>query len=542
MKVSVIQCGPMANESERKAIEHLRLRLQAEAGDDEWILLANLAFSVTHRMQSDEIDIIAIGPPGVRVIEVKHWNAEWIGEKGYDVEREAELVTSKARKVGTTLRKDLLGPPPCRGAFLLTQEASKIKKLVGQTVRGVTFYSLNGWKDAIGADGSGVLTPQEVRRLSQVLEPRSRIAIDGGVRRLAGYVNLERQSSPDERFHRVYRGSHPTRRDRVVLHLYDLSASDDKNSLVKARREFDALHRLQLHSWAPRILDSFQDVPGYPGEMYFFTVVDPAAPSTVARVEDTTWTIASRVEFARNAIQALSELHQLQPAGEQLVHRNLTPQTILVKYDNSPIFTGFDRTKISSDVSVASGHPVGDQETGFVAPEIRTGGLAAADCRSDIYALCASLTCLFQDSEEHMSQSAIEILSLGVLDEPTKRSTLDELLRSMLALLGISQARPIAPPARFWTEGQIVPFHDHDYRIVNLLGSGGVGTTFKVVEVDRSTKEDLGTYVAKVVRDNGLGPQTLRAYSLARSPLGRHQGLSAILRSRKNGKKIASSL
>ena len=73
--------------------------------DGEWLLLTNLAFSTTHRRQSDEIDIVAIGPPGVRVIEVKHWNAAWVKRNADLVEREAERVTDKARKVGTTLRR-----------------------------------------------------------------------------------------------------------------------------------------------------------------------------------------------------------------------------------------------------------------------------------------------------------------------------------------------------------------------------------------------------------------------------------------------------
>ena len=63
------------------------------------------------------------------------------------------------------------------------------------------------------------------------------------------------------------------------------------------------------------------------------------------------------------------------------------------------------------------------------------------------------------------------------------------------------------------------------------LGSGGVGTTFKVVEVDRSTKEDLGTYVAKVAHESESGKRVLRAYSLARSHLGRHEALSPIYES-----------
>jgi hypothetical protein len=75
MKVTLFSCGPAANESEQKAFAHLRSVLQSAQGDDQWILLTNLAFSVTHQLQSDEIDIVAIGPPGVRVIEVKHWTA-----------------------------------------------------------------------------------------------------------------------------------------------------------------------------------------------------------------------------------------------------------------------------------------------------------------------------------------------------------------------------------------------------------------------------------------------------------------------------------
>jgi hypothetical protein len=121
MRVSVVPCGPFANESERKAVEHLKHRLQLESGDDEWILLTNLAFSVTHRLQSDEIDIVAIGPPGVRVIEVRHWTSEWVRDRPLDVEREADLVTGKARKVDTSLRRHLSELPHIAGAFLLTQ-------------------------------------------------------------------------------------------------------------------------------------------------------------------------------------------------------------------------------------------------------------------------------------------------------------------------------------------------------------------------------------------------------------------------------------
>jgi hypothetical protein len=72
MRVTPFSCGPAVNESELNAFKQLESRLRGIPGDGPWILLTNLAYSVTNQLQSDEIDIVAIGSPGVRVIEVKH--------------------------------------------------------------------------------------------------------------------------------------------------------------------------------------------------------------------------------------------------------------------------------------------------------------------------------------------------------------------------------------------------------------------------------------------------------------------------------------
>jgi serine/threonine protein kinase len=527
MRVTLFPCGPVANESELRAFEHLKSRLQAEPGDEEWVLLANLMFSVNHQFQSDEIDLVVVGPTGARVIEVKHWTAQWFGAHQSAVEDEADRVTTKARKIGTTLRKGCPELPRVDGAVLLTQEPSKVKRVTAEEVHGVRFYTLHDWKAAIGFDAQRVLSSQHVMRLVRVLEPKSAVAIDGSLRRLAGYVNLELQTPKDERFHRVYKGSHPARRDRVVLHLYDVSASNDQNVETRAKREFDALHRLQLHSWAPRILDSYQDAPGYAGEMFFFTVIDPAAPCIEERATDATWTTSSRLAFARHAVRALHELHAAGTADAPMVHRNLTPRTILVKHDNSPIFTGFERTRIPSVDSVASSSPSTGPYPAIVAPEVRSQGLAAADHRSDMYALCACLSLLFQGQEDDLSQRAKAVFVRGLAQEPEQRSTEQDLHIALSTLLGESVPPPVAPSARFWTEDQIVRFRDRDYRIVARLGTGGVGMTFKVVEIDRSTREDLGTYVAKVAYESETGRRVLRAYSLVRSHL-RHTALSTI--------------
>ena len=522
MKVKPISCGPAVNESEGKAFERIKTGLISELGDGEWLLLTNLAFSTTHRRQSDEIDIVAIGPPGVRVIEVKHWNAAWVNRNAELVEREAERVTDKARKVGTTLRRKVESLGRVDGVFLVTQDAAKVKPLEGREVRGVRFHTLRTWQEALALDAPASLSSSQVKMLGKALYPKASVAIDGALRRLAGYVNLELQTSADERFQRIYKGTHSTRRDPVLLHLYDVSATDRPNPEDRARREFDALHRLQLRAWAPRIVDSFQEAPGYAGEMWFFTVADPAAPSVEQRAADDTWDVKARLAFARQAVEALRELHEAGEGEEPMLHRNLTPGTILVRHDNTPILTGFQYARIPDDVTVAVSGSAEDEWDVAVAPEIRQQGLGAADRQSDVYSLCASLSVLFAERDE-----ASMVLAEGSADDPAARTTLEKLHESLSALLGEPPA-VVAPPARFWTEDQIVKFRGRDYRIVSRLGSGGVGTTFKVVRIDSATDGDLGAYVAKVVSDEETGRRVLQAYNLAHSHLADSAALSTI--------------
>lgn len=523
MKVELISCGPAVNESERRAFERLKTGLIAELGDGEWLLLTNLAFSTSHRRQSDEIDMVAIGPPGVRVIEVKHWSATWVNRNAELVEREAERTTDKGRKVGTTLRRVIPELGRVDGVFLVTQDAAKVRPLEGREIRGVRFHTLKTWQGALGLDASGYLTPSQVKRLGKVLYPRASVAIDGALRRLADYGNLTLQTPVNERFHRMYKGMHSTRRDSVLLHLYDLSATDQRDLEARARREFDALHRLQLHAWAPRIVDSFQAAPGYAGEMGFFTVADPAAPSLEERAADGTWGAKARLAFARQAVEALMELHEAEEGEEPMLHRNLTAGTILVRHDNTPILTGFQYARIPADVTVAVSGSAEDEWDEAVAPEIRQQGLGAADRRSDVYSLCASLAVLFAERDEEASM----VLAEGKVDDPAERATLEELRDSLSDLLGESPD-VVAPPARFWTEDQEVNFRGRKYRLVSRLGSGGVGTTFKVVEIEGATGGDLGAYVAKVVWDEKTGKRVLPAYDLARSHLADSAGLSTI--------------
>ena len=90
--------------------------------------------------------------------------------------------------------------------ILLTRESPGVRELAGRVVRGVRFCTLKEWREAIDFDAATVLRLQQVARLGRLLEPRSAVALDGSLRRFAGYVNLERRTPPTDRFHRAYPG------------------------------------------------------------------------------------------------------------------------------------------------------------------------------------------------------------------------------------------------------------------------------------------------------------------------------------------------
>ena len=314
-------------------------------------------------------------------------------------------------------------------------------------------------------------------RLARRLAPKGLVAFDGSLRQFGSYVNLKPQTDWGDGFHRTYRGVHSVTRDRVLLHLYDYSAGTGTDVERKARREHNALHRLQWYAWAPRILDSFQDAPGYASEMSFFTVLDPAAPSIAQRAEDESWTVSARLDFARSAVRALNELHAVVEDGEPMVHGNLSPATILVMHDNSPVLTGFGQAGTPGEVNPAHVEVAEGEGSGVVAQEVCEGALGVAGPQSDIYSLCASLRVLFSNlGEDSQASEAARVLATGMQGSPDARLPLARLDRQLTELLGESAPTPAAPPARFWTEGQIVPFRGREYRIVARLGSGGAGT------------------------------------------------------------------
>ena len=509
-----IPCGQFETKSEEDAIAYLKPRLSPD-----WILLSNFQHSSRPTRVPDDIDILAIGPTGVFVIEVKHWDVAFLKQNAAKVEYEADKLNGKARRIASRVQIDAFVP----GRFLLTLGDAKYASR--EPVNGARFYSLKEWKDLLEVDRPAVLKPEQVRYLSNEVNPK--IALGKDPRTFGPYSNLELQTPKDDRFRRVFRGIHSSTRDRVILHRYDLSASDSKNPYEVASREYEAIRRLQKLPSVPSIRDSFQAVPEFPGEIFFWSLVDPSVPSIRDRIDPnkdpqnlTTWPLCDRLAFAAECACALREMHQ--SAAPELVgvlHRNLSPSSIRRRSNNKPVFTDFLFAQLPGAATIASLWQPRDEVRPYTAPEILESGLSVASQQSDIYALCASLVPVFEDIADPHASLAIDILRAGITPQKSARPSLDDLSCELREI-----AAPSAPteqpsiPARYWDE-DLEPrvFNDKRYKILSRLGGGGIGSTFKVVQVEQSGGEEFGTFVAKVIEDESAAGQYLRAYQRART-------------------------
>lgn len=522
MAVKLIRFSEPVNASEQVAQSRVKAALDSLGDSTLWVVYAGLASSSSPVYQSDDIDLLVIGPRGVLCIEVKHWDASWVNNNTPLVEAEAEKLTSKARRLAGRVRRALPNGPRVEQKLLLTREP--VGQSLPKAVRGVPLWTLRDLAKELQECDQGILSESEVKALAASLEPAAKMHVDGKIRRLGTYQNLELATAHDQAFHRIYKGVHQRTKERVILHVYDLSASDHRNPERLAERESRVLQMLQTTPFVPRVRETLRELPEFPGELHYFTLIDPGAPNLLVRAGDPSWKTRERVEFAANACNGLAALHALRDADAvSVVHRALCPESVLVAARNEPVFINFDLSRLSNTQTLGIAESA---NTAFDAPEVREDGLGAASHFSDVYSLCASLLVLFTNDESALAKDACAVLRSGCADTPEIRAQLKEMSAKLLAMLSgttksssqfAAPAEDQIPQCEYWAEGQLVPFRDMTLRVVSRLGSGGVGRTFKVEQVDPASGENFGTYVAKVMKSQESGRAALQSYQRVRS-------------------------
>lgn len=525
MKVNHLSNSEPVNESERLAINLVSDALKRSDSSSHCYLLSNVQLVTSPAYQPSEIDLLLILPTGVQVIEVKHWTRSYIDNNSHLASKQADILTEKVKRLASLFGK-YADIGHLSGRMLLTNE-NKIIDETHKMWRGIKLFSTKEIKKIIIPESQVLIGQSQMETLVKQIVPTGVQITKGGFRRIRDFVNLEEQAG-GERFHRVYRGRHGQSGDKIVLHIYDLSADtgscSKENAEILARREYETLLSLQASRAAhylPRLRDSFQDLPEYPGEMAMFSVFDPCAPTLEVRGADKNWSDIDRIKFAAEAFIALDAIHN--PESKQpfrIVHRNLSPSTIHIASQGEPILSGLDIAKISEHATI-SNYIL--PESQFAAPELKDAGLAVADQRSDVYSMSASLldslnVCISPDVD-----SIRQILRKGVAENPDNRPSakgmFDELHGFLSKQSKLSDESSLPLP-RYWSEGMDIEFKNKSYRIISRLGSGGVGITFKVCAL-KENGEEFGTYVAKAIEDESKAKFALDAYMKVRHLTGR---------------------
>jgi serine/threonine protein kinase len=530
MQVVHLPCAPFVNLSEERAFKAVEAALRRDAGNGIAYLLTNLSVAGA-RGQPSEIDQIVIAPGGAIVIEVKHWDRARLKNEA-EADQHSALLIAKAKMVAGRLRGLCPDLPFVPATMLLTREEQSLRRNGALPSRpGVLFHGLRDVDAVLAPVLQGGLRPDILERLARSLAPREADLASQRPRRLARFDQLKLLSPEDDRFARVHAARDPSTGERVIVHSYDLSAAPAgvKDAENLARREFATVQRLQKLPFLPSLLDSWQAVPNYAGEIFFFTLVDPAATPIAELVKDASWTAADRARFAVRALRALADLHAADSNDAVALHRSLTPLAVRVRADNTPLFAGWRWARLPKAETIAGsdGRDAPDQ---FAAPEVRAHGLAAATPASDLYSLCATLMRCAEGGSDEAEWLRIA-LQQGMAEKPAARRTSAAIAAELEASLqppAAQVAEKVPAPPQRWDEGHVFEWAQGRYRVVSLLGQGGIGRTFKLEQLDHATGEPIGTYVGKLVLDSAIGPAAVDAYRRVR-PIADHPSLASIL-------------
>ena len=69
-----------------------------------------------------------------------------------------------------------------------------------------------------------------IQGVCHFIQPLSNVELTGDIRHVADVRNVELQSSREDRFRRIYGGENRRSREKVILYLYDASASTDRKT------------------------------------------------------------------------------------------------------------------------------------------------------------------------------------------------------------------------------------------------------------------------------------------------------------------------
>ncbi|MFU2489579.1 protein kinase domain-containing protein [Thauera sp. WH-1] len=484
-------------EHERQAFAQLNARLPES---DDLEIYPSVYIADESRKVYHECDMLVIAKSFAAVVELKHWvgdidieQSHWT-RHGEPVRDPHEINLPKAKVFKSLLERCLpaANVPFVQSVVVLTHEEADVRgadtafdiigRLDAQNGRIGDHLTFNGvdelakyFRERVRRDldaHRAALRPTDFQRLRKALDERfSGINRSDFADQISGY-KIQREIENTSRFVSYLAEANPPHGD-VVYRLRVFGAAS-KDAAVQARqfRSLDALARLPFH---PNIRPAHR----HPNERGL--VVEVCQWSDVQTLDQVmasatalTPTFAART--VRDVARALAHVHESEAS---LIHRNVTPRSIIVGRDHHVELTDFD---LAYDPDSQYTVMVGDEPARgqrYFAPEALVG---TPDYASDLYSLGQILSELLgmsgakdgEAGDADLRSLVSEMTQADPKGRPTAQQVVGRLSaflkdESSVSLRGVSAPLPKQP--------EIGDSYD-TWTLVEQLGQGATSRVF----------------------------------------------------------------
>lgn len=407
----VIPIGEPVNDSEKQAIAHLR-----DVLPDNYLLLHN--FEIHRRDHIYEVDLALLTPHAIYLIDVKGtrglidvYGSKWYPEGRTPFTSPLAKLRGHARSLKGMITDSHPGRQELRDVYvdavvLLTARDATLQDPGGRDAPNVTTLdrAASFFQNAGRIRGS-----KNISRLHKLvlkaLDARARP--NQGPLRFKNWEVLEKLGATSTYTdYRAFNSFDGKQTNTVLLRTYQadpyLTSEDDKRAqLTRIANAYRALSMM----------------PGYPGivgvrdffateaqDQYILVTEDIAGQALRVHIDKPSraLTLDQKLRVAGDLLAALEHAH-----GHEVVHRNLTPSTVIVAVDGRVRIVDFDHARAGTNRTETIAEGIIDElEPLYMAPELQ-GEPSAASPASDIFSAGLVLYELFAGEQPFSSPTEV---------------------------------------------------------------------------------------------------------------------------------------
>lgn len=179
------------------------------------------------------------------------------------------------------------------------------------------------------------------------------------------------------------------------------------------------------------------------------------------------------VRVVRDLALALAHVHK----GGELIHRNLTPRSVLIGRDDHVELTDFDLAFDAASEYTVLGDNLTEIERRYLAPEALAG---LPDFATDIFSLGRLLEELlaFGNASDEIPEQLRDLANKMCSNEPSERPTADDVSLELTEYLGDKVEVPTTTDERVTAREPTVGDTHDTWQLLQELGSGGSSWVF----------------------------------------------------------------